>query len=529
MADNSLFGSVYNPDVLTCLANLSNDEVFTLPEIANSMLDLLPQEIFENPDTTFLDPACKSGVFLREIAKRLIRGLEWQFPDLQERLDHLYKKQLFGIAITELTSLLSRRSVYCSKYPNSEFSVTRFSDAQGNIRYKRIKHTWKDGKCIYCGTSERGDLSESKRAELETHAYEFVHLLRPEEIFSMKFDVIISNPPYQLETGGGTEDKTFSTQAKPIYNKFIEQAKKLNPRFITMIVPARWYNGGIGLNQFRQDMIDDKRISKLVDFVNSKDCFQGVKIPGGVCYFLWDRDNPVEACEIVNISGDKKSTTHRALNQFGSFFIRSNESIQIINKVRSKASSFMIDTVSPLDTFGLPTKEHGHKEYKSGDLVLIHSQGYNNQTTSYIERSKITKNKELIDKYKVKISRMVPQGGEVGIQPENGYRSISTPQVLQKNEVDTFSYLNVGFYDTEEEANNCKAYLCCKFTRFMLRTTYSGVNVSQSNFAFVPSMDMTIRWTDEDLYHYFALTDDEIELIESTMRPMSAEEDNNGE
>ena len=258
--ENSLFHKVYNPDVLSCIANLSNDEVFTPPELANKIIDMLPQELFENPDTTFLDPCCKSGVFLREIAKRLIKGLEPQMPELEKRIEHIFSKQLFGIAITELTSLLSRRSVYCSKFPSSEFSAYQFPEdkPQGNIIFQRIKHTWKDGKCVYCGASQS---AYDRGNELETHAYQFIHNIDITKIFNMKFDVIIGNPPYQMNDGGGE-----GSSAIPIYDKFVKNAIKLNPRYLSMIIPARWYSGGKGLDNFRDEILHDNRLRIIHDF-----------------------------------------------------------------------------------------------------------------------------------------------------------------------------------------------------------------------------------------------------------------------
>ena len=323
--ENSLLHNVYNPDVLSCIANLSNDEVFTPPELANKIIDMLPQELFENPNTTFLDPCCKSGVFLREIAKRLIKGLEQQIPDLEKRLEHIFSRQLYGIAITELTSLLSRRSVYCSKFPSSPWSAYQFPEdkPQGNIIYQRIKHTWKDGKCIYCGASQ----SEYDRgSELETHAYQFIHNLDVKKVFNMKFDVIIGNPPYQLSDGSGAS----TDAASPIYDRFIIQAMKLNPRYLSMIVPSKWMVGGRGLAAFREQMVNDKRLRLLYDYEDANTCFPGVHIDGGVSYFLWDRDSP-RLCEYTNIHDGQASTMIRNLSEFP-VFVRYNEAISVIKK-----------------------------------------------------------------------------------------------------------------------------------------------------------------------------------------------------
>ena len=326
MIKHDVFTAVYKPDVLSCLADLSNDEVFTPPDVANKMLDMLPQELFRDPNTKFLDPACKSGVFLREIAKRLIAGEADKIPDLQERCDHIFKEQLFGIAITELTSLLSRRSVYCTKYANSPFAITRFDKVDGNIVYHKTHHTWdkkdSEGHCIYCGASYSGELGDDKREGLESHAYEFIHTVKPEEIFGMKFDVIISNPPYQINVGVQKEN-----YAVPIYQKFVEQAKKLNPRYISMIIPARWYTGGRGLDAFRSEMLNDDRLRNIVDYPDSKDCFYGVDIAGGVCYFLWSRDNRGD-CEFKSIFQNSETTAIRKLNEFP-IFPRYNQALSI--------------------------------------------------------------------------------------------------------------------------------------------------------------------------------------------------------
>ena len=343
---------------------------------------------------------------------------------------------------------------------------------------------------------------------------------KQEGVKTMKFDAVVGNPPYQSMTNGGSDSGRAARQAAPIFNYFVEQAKMLEPGYVSMIIPARWYNGGIGLNTFRADMLNDKHLTKLVDFANSKDCFTAVDIGGGLCYFLWERDHEDE-CLVINMNSGEQDALRRSLNQYGNLFIRSNKAISIIEKIRAKANSFVDEMVSAIDTFGIPSKVRGHEEYEEGDILLVHSDGANSSKTSYISRDVVTKNAHLIDKYKVRISILVPQNGEAGVKPEKGYRSMSTPHLVYPGQVDSFSYLNIGFFDNETEAENFRKYMMCKLPRFMMRTTYSSAHISQSNFIFVPKMDYTRSWTDPELYEHFGLSDEEIKLVETTMRPMA--------
>lgn len=520
-----LFSATYNPDVLSCLANLSNDEVFTPPEVVNQMLDMLPEEIWRNKNATFLDPACKSGVFLREIAKRLI---EAQLPhyeqisyEINEKLrageeldgrdiafqnmlkaviEHVFKNQIFGIAITELTSLLSRRSVYCSKYPQSQYSVVRFDNPEGHIDYKQMQHTWKNGKCIYCGASEgEYDREEGK----EQYAYEFIHLDNPEEVFNMKFDVIIGNPPYQMSDGGN------NASAMPIYQKFVTQAKKLNPRYLIMITPSRWFSGGRGLDAYRKEMLSDRRISKLVDYEDANECFPGVDMSGGVSYFKWERDYRGE-CEVVNIKNGTSNSKKRRLDEYDTL-IRSNDAVSIVEKIISRKTDLMDATVSSQRPFGLRTFV---KPSKEGDLILRWREG-----RGPIESSKVTTGHQWIGMYKVIVSRVVYEHAG-GTDAQGQRRVLSVLDMLKPNEVCTETYIVVDAFDTEAEAQNCLGYLSLKLPRYLISQIANAQMINKKSFSLVPRMDFSKSWDDRMLYEEFGLTEEERKLVESQIKPM---------
>ncbi len=495
----------YNPDVLSCIANLSSDEVFTPPDLVNQMLDLLPQELFTNKSSTFLDPACKSGVFLREIAKRLDKGLEPQIPDRQQRIDHIFTKQLFGLAITRLTSLLSRRSLYCSKHANGKYSVcTKFKTESGNIHYSPIIHTWNSGRCIFCGANEQ---SYDRGNDLESHAYSFIHTDNPEELFKMKFDVIIGNPPYQMSDGGA------GASAIPLYHKFIIQAMKMNPRYISMIVPSRWFAGGRGLDEFRKMMQSDKRIRIIVDYPKSRDCFPGVDIAGGVNYFLWDKDY-IGSCEFTSHVNGISYTKKRSLNEHD-IIIRDNVGIDVIRSVLSKKEVMMSDKVLPVSPFGLRSFVRGRDEYFQDSLTLISSSG-----KSYVDQSTVTKNRDVIDHYKVCIGYLNPDRAGVN-NAADGMMNVTTKQkILKPREVVTETYIIPFSSEKMALVENCAGYLRTKFARFLISLTLTSMHIAQRNFSFVPLQDFNELWTDEKLYKKYNLSQEEIDYIESMIRPM---------
>lgn len=495
----------YNPDVLNCIANLSNDEVFTPPELANRVLDLLPQELFSRAETTFLDPFCKSGVFLREIVKRLDKGLIAVIPDRQERIDHILHRQVFGIALTELTSLLSRRTLYCSKRADGTHSVSHFDDEQGNMRYESLKHTWVNGKCRYCGAAQ--DVYD-RGEESEQYAYQFIHTDQPEKIFNMTFDVIIGNPPYQLKDGGDTEERQRGG-AIPLYHKFIQQAKKLRPRYLTMIVPSRWFAEGRGLDDFRDEMLHDKHLRVIVDFPLSTECFPGVEIKGGVCYFLWDRESE-GLCRVSTIRGNKISTATRALLEQGTnTFIRYNEAISILHKVQNKNEESFSPLVSSQKPFGFRTYISGKKQKFDGAVQL-----YANKSIGYVNRQEITQNIEWVDLYKVFITAAYGAGEDFP------HQILNTPFLGEKNTCCTETYVVVGPFDTKQIAENVISYIRTRFFRFLVLLKKNTQHAPARVYSFVPLQDFSHPWTDEMLYEKYGLDEQEIAFIESMIRPM---------
>ncbi len=523
----------HNPDVLTCIANLSNDEVFTPPEFANQMLDTLAAawadandgaDIWANPDVTFLDPFAKSGVFLREIVRRLTDGLILTMPDLAQRVDHILTRQVFGIGITQLTALLARRSVYCSKFANGPHSVAKsFTTEDGNIWFERTEHTWGGGKrefrvdpltseeitvytnrkCLYCGAGEddyaRGD-------ELETHAYAFIHTddikARIAELFgdNMQFDVIIGNPPYQLSDGG------YGTSAAPIYQMFVEKALGLDPRFAVFVTPSRWFAGGKGLDEYRKKMLSDHRMHDIVDYPKLYEAFPGVKIRGGVSYFLWDREHD-GPCTIQTM-WDGQPVGEKATRYLDAYdvLVRRNEAVPILDKVRALAEPTLDSRVSSRKPFGLPTNFHGKP---SPTALKAPVELFGSRRVSWVDRAEIPLNDSWVDEWKVLMTAV--QGTSAAIET----KFLSRPILAGPGTACSETYLVAGRFEIEEEARRYAGYLRTRFVRFLVSLRKSTQHATKDVYSFVPDVPLDQDWTDALLYERYGLTGDEIAFIES--------------
>jgi len=520
-----------NPDVLTCIANLSNDEVFTPPEFANRMLDTLAEawaashhgaDIWADKTVRFLDPCTKSGVFLREITRRLTQGLEAEIPNLEARVDHILTQQVFGIGITHLTTLLARRSVYCSKLANGEHSIAKgFASDNGNIWFERVEHSWANGKCAFCGASQA---SLDRGAQMETHAYAFIHSndFKPllTKLFgeTMQFDVIIGNPPYQLNDGG------YGTSAAPIYQLFVNQAKALEPRYLSMIIPSRWFAGGKGLDEFRESMLTDNRLRKIDDFLSAADVFPGVGLKGGVCYFLWDRDNPGLCRVSTHFKDWPVSIATRPLIENGvDVFLRFNEGLSILKKIveveNGQTDSLSLPNnrrfdvlVSSRKPFALDTTFKGRKTKRAGDVLV-----YQNGGTGYIARNDVHSGTELIDRWKIYIGRAAPGTGNRDTYP---HRILSTPFIGEPGSLCSETYLCIGPFYSKMEADSALSYISGRLTRLLILLHKPSQDTTRKVYSFVPKQTWDKRWTDDDLYSKYGISKSEIEFIEKVVRPM---------
>lgn len=508
-----------NPDVLTCIANLSNDEVFTPPELANRMLDGLTEawaahndgaNIWADKNVRFLDPFTKSGVFLREITKRLVDGLADDIPDLGKRVDHILTEQVFGIAITELTALLARRSVYCSKYADGKHSIAKsFDTPSGNIWFERTEHTWDGGKCKFCSAPKA---IFDRSTDLETYAYDFIHATDPKnrltQLFGvkMKFDVVVGNPPYQMTGGaGGSSDSS-------IYHLFVEQAIRLEPRLLSMVIPSRWLAGGRGLDDFRTTMLNSRRLLRLVDHPVSKEVFPGVEVKGGICYFLWSNTHD-GTCKVSVVRGDESSTTERRLDEFD-VFVRDPRAVAILRKVLKLKEPAITEILTADTPFGIATNFDGFRTTaQKGDVALYFVRS-GKRDTGFIPRSLVEKNASLLDKWKV----LAPKAGSDGGQriPDS---VLGKPWMCPPPAACTQTFL--AFHvDNEAQAASLMSYYETKFFRHLVSLRKLTQDALRPMYGWVPQQTWDRKWTDDELNQKYQLSAAEISYIESVVKPM---------
>lgn len=448
------------------------------------------EDIFLNPEARILEMNSKSGLYPLYMAYSLyamkLPGPEDKLPleQTQALWQETVEQQIFVLCKTRMAESITRRT------------LVGYQDWTVNTTY--IPHLL-----------ERMENDPQRLAKKLQRTDTWGKEGQP-----MKFDAIVGNPPYQEMDGGG---KGYS--AKPVYNYFVGEAKAIEPHYISMITPSRWFSGGKGLDDFRAEMLQDKHLRKIVDYADNEALFSNVSIVGGVNYFLWDSSYNGD-CEVTSIRGENAVTLNRDLSEYD-IFIRNNNALQLIRRMEESGDRKMDDVVYPRNVFGISSDLRGqdNKDEKH-QLALFSSQKSNSMAMSYISGDEVQKQHELIGKYKVIMGKVVPRGGEVGVDPSVGYRVTSTLQVLSPGSVFTDSYLLLAAFDSKTEAIHFAEYMCLKFPRFLLHETYSSMNISKQNFRFVPFLDYSKEWTDKELFKRYGCNEEEILMIESIIRPM---------
>jgi site-specific DNA-methyltransferase (adenine-specific) len=486
-------------DILECIASLSSDEVATPPAVANQVLDLLPVEVWSNKDLKWLDPACKTGVFLREAARRLMEGLKDSIPDETERRKHIFTKMLHGYALTELTAQMSRRSLYYNKDASSKkLSVVPFKSEEGNIQFSGQDHPYNtNGKCNICGAGKEVFGAPGNR---ERHAYDFIH----SEEGDMKFDVVVGNPPYQLESGG------FGAQATPIYHLFIEQAIRLRPRYIAMIIPSRWFTGGMGLGEFRRYMLTSRKLRNLVDVPNEKELFPDVKVEGGVCYFLWDENHRGDCTMTTLSSGQQSAPVQRNLAENDGFFVRDSEAVGLMERMKLLIDSggSLDQLVSPINPYGLATNFVAPRSDRGANLVNLHSRG---GVQTLVDEAVIPQGKGTIHLWKVFVSKAY--GGSEQV--------IGRPILASPPSASTMTYIFLGPFSSKSEAESMVCLLNSKTIRFLIKLLKPTQDLSRKCFKLVPILPLDRQWTEDEIQSQLNISAKEKNLIDNSVRSLN--------
>jgi site-specific DNA-methyltransferase (adenine-specific) len=492
------------PDIVEVIANLSNDAVFTPPRVVNAVLDLLPTGVWADPTLRWLDPASKTGVFPREITKRLMAGLVPAIPDETERLHHILTEMVWAIATEEITALMSRRSLYCSKDASGEFSAFRFETPEGHVWHQRVEHSFDvAGQCSEC----KGSRQQLEVAGRDNKAYGFIHMSGRTEIekgMNMKFDVIVGNPPYQMDAEGGN-------RTMPLYNIFVEEAKKLNPRYISMIIPSRWMASGLGLGEFRGRMLADRHIRKLVSYAKMETLFPGVDFEGGVCYFLWDRDNE-GACSVTYIQDDVTvGPVERDLNEFD-IFVRDSRALPVLEKVLAKKETPLIEMLAADKEFGMTSNFTGFSTRQREGMIPLYYNSRGRRMTGWMRRADVPKSRQLIDTWKVLIPEAYGERGAIPAQILGPTRIVPPPSACTQTNLFVHT-------DSRSRADSIESYVHTRFVRFLISLRKTTQHATRSTYTWVPQQSWDRDWIDAELYERYGITAEEQAHIEAMIRP----------